>query len=109
MGEREGKERKVLFWNVAGLGRKDEEFWDYVRENDFVGLVETWMEGKGWEQIRGWLPDSHEWGYREARKERRKGRAKGGMLIGRKRGWGEGDRDGTGEEKEGVTMTVIRE
>jgi len=94
---------------VAGLGRKDEEFWDYVKESDFVGLVETWMERKGWEQIKGWLPRSHEWEYREARKEKRKGRAKGGMLIGRKKGWGEGDRDGTGEEKEGVTMTEIRE
>jgi len=61
----------------------------YVSNCDFVGLVETWVDGKGWEQIKRWLPSSHEWIYREARKDKRKGRAKGGMLIGKK-GWGRG-------------------
>jgi len=40
----------------GGVGKKDEEFWKYVSNCDFVGLVEMWVDGKGWEQIKGWLP-----------------------------------------------------
>jgi len=89
-GEREREERRFLFWNVAGLGRKDEEFWEYISNYDFVGLVETWVDEERWEKIKGWLPSSHEWKYSAARKEKRKGRAKGGMMIGTRKGWGEG-------------------
>jgi len=87
--ERGREERRFLFWNVAGLRRKDEEFWEYISRYDFVGLVETWVDEKGWDKIKGWLPSSHEWTYREARKEKRKGRAKGGIVIGTRKGWGE--------------------
>jgi hypothetical protein len=34
---------KVLYWNVAGLRKKEQEFWDYVRQLAIVGLVETWI------------------------------------------------------------------
>jgi len=83
--EEEG--RKMIFWNVAGVISEDEEFWEFVKEYDFVSLEETWMDGKSWEKLREWLPNSHEWKMMEARKKRRKGRAKGGMLLGKKWGW----------------------
>jgi len=46
-----------LFWNVAGLGNKDKEFWGYVRCFDFVSLCETWVDEKGWEGIKEKLPE----------------------------------------------------
>jgi len=90
--EKEGK--RMIFWNVAGVIRKDEEFWEYVKEYDYVSLEETWLEGKGWEKLKDWLPTTHEWEMVEARKERIKRRAMGGMLMGKRKGWGnEGKRD----------------
>jgi len=56
--EREGRE--LLFWNVAGVLNKDEEFWEMVTKYDFVSLEETWMDGKSWEKLKEWLPNSHE-------------------------------------------------
>jgi len=45
------------------------------------------MEGKGWEGIKAWLPSSHVWVEREAKREKRRGRAKGGTLLGKRKGW----------------------
>lgn len=39
-------QRKLLFWNVVGIGNKDREFWRYIRGYDFISLSETWMEKK---------------------------------------------------------------
>jgi len=44
------------------LGKKDEEFWEFISEHDFISLSKTWLEEKSWEGINGWLPDSHEYG-----------------------------------------------
>jgi hypothetical protein len=35
---------RVLYWNVAGLSRTGEEFWEYIRKFEIVGMVETWIE-----------------------------------------------------------------
>jgi len=75
-------------WNVAGLRRKGIDFWDFICEHDLICLEETWLERKGWEDMKVWLPRSHEWVEKEARKKKKKGRAKGGMLIGKRKGWG---------------------
>jgi hypothetical protein len=32
---------RVLYWNVASLRKEEEEFWDYVRQFEIVGLIET--------------------------------------------------------------------
>lgn len=56
-----GKERKCIFWNVAGLFNKDKEFWRYIRKFYFISMSETWIDVKGWEYIKDRLPDSHEW------------------------------------------------
>lgn len=37
----ESRKRKVLFWNVAGIGRQDVEFRDYIGNYDFISLNET--------------------------------------------------------------------
>lgn len=42
-GKKRGQ-RKLLFWNVMGIGNKDREFWRYIRGYDFISLSETWME-----------------------------------------------------------------
>lgn len=57
-GEGAGKERrgmwKASFWNVAGLGNKDEEFWKGLRGWDVMTLIETWTDekrnGKEWRE-----------------------------------------------------------
>lgn len=32
---------KIVFWNVAGLRRKDREFWNFIESFDVIGLSET--------------------------------------------------------------------
>jgi len=53
--EREKEEigvRKIAFWNVAGVGNKDREFWKGIVEWDVVVLLETWLEKKGGQNKR---------------------------------------------------------
>jgi len=73
-----------LFWNVAGLGNKDKEFWSYVRSFEFVSLCETWVDEKEWEGLKEKLPETHEWVCNFAVKKRIKGKAKGGFIIGKR-------------------------
>jgi len=73
---------KVAFWNLAGVINKDKEFWEGVESWDVVVLMETWLDEKGWERIRGRLPKGYKWKVQIARKRNRKGRACGGMLLG---------------------------
>lgn len=41
------KGRKLLFLNTAGVYNKDREFWEFIREHDYINLNETWLEEKG--------------------------------------------------------------
>jgi len=43
-----GDRMKILFWNVAGIGNKDREWWRYIIGFDFISLSETWVDEKGW-------------------------------------------------------------
>lgn len=85
LNERRGGvvESRFLFWNIAGLGRQDEEFWKFVEGHEFISLSETWVEDKGWYNIKGWLPGTHEWECVYASRERRRGRAKRGFILGK--------------------------
>lgn len=38
---------KVTFWNVAGMGKKDKDFGEGLKERDVMILMETWVEEKG--------------------------------------------------------------
>jgi len=81
-----------LFWNIAGVGNKDKDFWKYIEGFDIVNMCETWIDEKGWESLKERLPDSHEWRCGYAIRKGGRGRAKGGFLIDRKV---EGDKRGS--------------
>lgn len=57
----ERKKLKIFFWNVAGIGDKDEDFWKYVQKFDIVNLTETWAELKNWKKTEKWLPKEFRW------------------------------------------------
>lgn len=44
--EREEKEWRVTFWNVAGLKNKDKKFWRGLRNWDVMVLMEIWTKKK---------------------------------------------------------------
>jgi len=95
-----------LFWNVAGIGNKDREFWGYVRRFDLVSLCETWVDEKGWEGLKEKLPETHEWECSFAVKKKIKGRARGGFIIGKRKEWG-GDKLSISKENEEMVMTEL--
>lgn len=72
----------MCFWNIAGVTNKDEETWEYLSNFEVVGLQETWVEEDKWEKIKDKLPKNLEWKCRPAKRENRKGRAKGGIITG---------------------------
>jgi len=73
---------RFLFWNVAGIGNKSTDFWRYIVKFDFISLCETWVDEKGWEIWKERLPSSHVWACDFAIRNKKKGRAKGGFIIG---------------------------
>jgi hypothetical protein len=46
---------------VAGLSRKEEEFWVNIRKFEIVGLVETWVEERSWKKIEKTPPKDCKW------------------------------------------------
>ena len=63
------------------------EVWDYLGEFDFISLCETWLEEKQWGNIKDKLPSEFSWECIFAKRQKKKGRAKGGFLIGIKKDW----------------------
>ena len=51
--------------------------WEYLEEFDIVELVETWIDEERWEKIKNRLSKDYEWNYVSAKKDHKKGRAKG--------------------------------
>lgn len=45
-------ERRIAFWNVAGLGSNAVGFWMELEKWDVMILSETWIEGKDWEKVK---------------------------------------------------------
>lgn len=79
-GKKKGKGKegwKIVFWNVAGLGNKDKEFWKRLKEWDVMVLMETWIEEKGWNKIRRKLPEGYKWGG-DAKGDKEREEGKGG-------------------------------
>ena len=58
----------MVFWNVAGLGKKNADFWSFLRQYDVIGLTETWVESKGWEKLAKRLPKEYEWKCKAAKR-----------------------------------------
>lgn len=65
------------------------------------------MEEKEWERIKEKLPRTHEWECSFARKSRKRGRAKGEFIIGKKLGWGEEGNVLIKYEEEGIILSEI--
>ena len=65
-------------------------------------MLETWVEEKGWGWIRSKLPKGYIWQMqRVAKRERNKGRAKGGIVAGVRKELVEGMTGGIKEGGEG--------
>jgi hypothetical protein len=104
----ENEQIRIVFWNVAGIKNKEIEFWKYLGEFDVVELVETWVEEKGWERLEKRMPREFEWKCQYAEKESKKGRAKGGIIMGVKKGLEEENGSGVKEERGFMERTVKR-
>lgn len=50
---------KIAFWNVAGIGNKDRNFWQRIKEWDIISMMETLLDKKKWEEARGRLPKEY--------------------------------------------------
>lgn len=48
-------------------------------------MSETWLDSKGCERIREYLPKGYVWGVQSAKRRNKKGRAIGGMVMGIKK------------------------
>jgi hypothetical protein len=46
-----------------------------------VGLVETWVEKQSWEKVERTLPKEYKWEGQWAKRERKRGRAAGGIIT----------------------------
>ncbi|XP_066597110.1 golgin subfamily A member 6-like protein 22 [Prorops nasuta] len=110
---RKGRRVNVGYMKVWVEGREwrwDEEregLWDKEVEGvGCGGMVKTWVEEKGWKGIKGKLPRGYKWWMQRARKEEKRGRAKGGIIIGVRKEM-EGRIKGGEEDEEGI-MEVER-
>uniref|UniRef100_T1IJT2 Uncharacterized protein n=1 Tax=Strigamia maritima TaxID=126957 RepID=T1IJT2_STRMM len=75
-------EGSMICWNVAGLNNKNREFWTFVRTSDIIILLETLIEEKNEKALLARLDSHFEWVTFPTVRVSRKGRAKGGQLIG---------------------------
>lgn len=62
-----------------------------------------------WKRIKNRMPVSHEWECIFAKKEKRKGRAKGGFILGKRKEWGEKGTKIEQIKEEGVIVSRIKE
>ena len=77
---------EVDFWNIVGLGRKDEDFWEYIKEKDIMFLMETWVQENNWEKMARKLPKEFEWKAQHAERTKTRERGSGGMVVGVRKG-----------------------
>ncbi|XP_070526965.1 golgin subfamily A member 6-like protein 2 [Cardiocondyla obscurior] len=73
---------RIVFWNVAGIENKDEDFWKNMEKWEVIYMCETWLEEKKWKRLRSKLPKGYKWINKGAEKQNKKGRAMGGMVMG---------------------------
>lgn len=81
MGEKRNRRIKCLNWNVAGIANT----WKakrYIENFDIIMLQETWVEK---DKEKGWvrkLSKKHKWSAMVAERIKKKGRAKGEVIVG---------------------------
>lgn len=103
------RNRKLLLWNVTGIGRQDLEFLDFIESHDFVGLCKIWIDNKGWNEVKDRLPTSHEWICKYAEKKNVKGRACGSIIVGLRKLWGKGNWELIESKYEGILHLRIKD
>lgn len=75
----------MVIWNVAGITENKEDKLDYIKRFDIICLVETWIIKEKEDWIKEKLKD-FDLECMEARRENKRGRAKGRIIIGIRRG-----------------------
>lgn len=103
----EGRKR-LIFWNIAGVKSKDKEVWRFLEKGDFISLCETWLEEKDCKSWENKLSKKFVWKAIPARRGAKRGRAKGGFLIGIRKEWEAGIRLEIKEVEEGLVKTSIK-
>ncbi|XP_070513034.1 golgin subfamily A member 6-like protein 6 [Cardiocondyla obscurior] len=73
---------RIVFWNVAVIENKDEDFWKNMEKWEVIYMCETWLEEKKWKGLRSKLPKGYKWTNKRAEKKNKKRRAMGGMVMG---------------------------
>ena len=73
--------------NVAGTPKMKKEDWEYVKKFDIIGLVETWEEVNKGKWAEKQLKD-YDLKTRYAIREKKTGKAKGGIILAIRRGTG---------------------
>ena len=71
----------AISWNIAGV-RKIHKTWNYIGKFDIILLQETWLEEGNEKEVIGKLSKDFIWKVKIATRESKKGRAKGGVLVG---------------------------
>ncbi|GLV33195.1 hypothetical protein CBL_20075 [Carabus blaptoides fortunei] len=79
------QERVVEVLERCGDKREDNQFWDYLKGFDIIGMTETWIKEKAWVQIEDKLPVDYKWKCNYAKTIHKRGRAIGGILTGIKK------------------------
>ena len=59
-------------WNVAGVERKNKEFFKGLEQWEVIVMLETWLDEKGWGRIRNRLPKGYKWEVQNASRKKRK-------------------------------------
>lgn len=75
----------MLTWNIAGM-YKVRDLKDYLNNFDIIALQETWLEKQKEKMTIKKLDKGYKWIAKAAKRENKKGRAKGGVLVGIKKG-----------------------
>lgn len=47
-----GKGYKIVFYNVAGLGNKDRNFWEILEDWDIIVCTETCVKERSWKRTK---------------------------------------------------------
>ena len=81
MREKTKRGISLVTWNLAGFA-KIKSAWDYLRRHDVIVIQETWLEKKYEEDRLNSLSKDYKWFAKAAERVNKKGRAKGGILIG---------------------------
>lgn len=88
----------MCFWNIAGIKNMEEDEKKEMDKMEVIGLIETWETGKKFWERRF---KERAWRSKEAIKEKKRGRASGGLVLAIKERkgmsvkWLEGDNEET--------------